>query len=61
MCSCMHVCCCVYIGGRDSERIIYVNFALNLAQHIDFTEYLSRNQLPSKKENDSMRTTKWNP
>lgn len=57
MCFCVCGCRCVCIGGIDSECIICVNFALNLAQHIDFSEYLSRNQLPAKKENDSMLTT----
>lgn len=61
MCSCVYACFCVCVGGMDSECIIYVNFALNLVQHIDFSENLSRNQLPAKKENDSMLTTKWGP
>lgn len=54
---CIWMPLCVCVGGIDSECIICVNFALNLAEHIDFSEYLSRNQLPAKKENDSMLPT----
>lgn len=50
---------CVLEEGIQNVNLL--NFALDLAQLIDFSEYLSRNQLPAKKENDNMLTTKWDP